>query len=93
MAKKSKTETTAQPSTPAQAPTRYMVVAPKRNLTGVKFGQSGNAFTHEKLLEAAQANGGMLTWEQVVATCTAAQHKRFANYALNRLKVLVPVVE
>lgn len=71
--------------------TLYSVVAPKRPLTGTKFGVKGNEFTHAALATAAQEHNGELTWEQVQATCIAAQHKSFAGYALRRLKILVPV--
>jgi hypothetical protein len=70
----------------------YTVTPPKRPLTGTHFGQ-GNAFMHTKLCELATANGGKVTWDQVVKACTEVNHRSFASYALKRLKVLVPVVE
>lgn len=71
----------------------YKVIAPKRPLTGTKFGARGNLATHEALCKAATDNGGKLTMEQVVKVCTDMNHKPFANYAINRLKVVVPVVD
>lgn len=69
----------------------YRVVAPKRPLTGVKFGVSGNEFTHTKLAEFAAANGGVLTDQQARQVCVDAAHKGFYNYAVKRLKILVEV--
>lgn len=66
----------------------YTITAPKRPLTGTHFGVKGNAFTHAKLAEAATANGGTLTWEQIEALCKELNHKSFATYALKRLKVI-----
>jgi hypothetical protein len=83
-----------KPQAPAQAPaapvTQYSVVAPKRPLTGTKHG-SGTAATHGLLAAAAQANGGTLTLAQALAITKAAGDPGFARYAINRLKVLVPV--
>lgn len=70
----------------------YRVVAPKRPLTGVKFGVSGNQFTHEALAQAATANNGVLTELQARQVCVNAAHKGFYTYAVKRLKILVPVV-
>lgn len=78
----------AEPAKPVQY---FTVVAPKRPLTGTHFGVSGNAYTHTKLAEAATANGGKITWQQVMEVCAAANHRSFATYALKRLKVLTPV--
>lgn len=69
----------------------YRVVAPKRPLTGVKFGVSGNEFTHTKLAEFAAANGGVLTDQQARQVCVDAAHKGFYSYAVKRLKILVEV--
>jgi hypothetical protein len=81
---------TTQPA-PAQ-PVVYTVVAPKRPLTGTKFGDHGNSATHAALHEAAKANGGTLTAAQALAVCAAQNHARFFGYAVRRLRVLQPVV-
>lgn len=83
----------AQPVVAApQAPaTLYKVLPPKRPLTGLKFGEKGNTYTHAMLADAAAQHGGVLTAEQAIAVCIAAQHKRFFGYAVRRLKVLQPV--
>ena len=81
----------AQAAPATQAVELYNVVAPKRPLTGTRYGQQGNAYTHQQLFAAQQTNNGPLTWAQVQATCAACSHKGFAAYALNRLHVLVPV--
>lgn len=81
---------------PAAAPapaTLYRVIAPKRPLTGTKFGAAGNLATHTALCEAATKAGGSLTMAQLQAVCAEQHHKGFLQYAINRLKVVVPVVE
>jgi hypothetical protein len=77
---------------PGNAPTLFTVVAPKRPLTGLKYGANGNAATHAALATAAAANGGQLTAVQAMAVCTAQNHKGFYSYAVNRLRILQPVV-
>lgn len=80
-------------SAPAEQPKPvqyYAVIAPKRPLTGVKFGASGNAKTHAALAAAASQHGGKLTMEQLVQVCADQHHKGFLQYAINRLKVVVP---
>lgn len=82
--------TMAVPTAAPVAQVTYTVVPPKRPLTGLKFGEKGNAYTHAMLAEAAKANGGTLTAAQAMAVCIAAQHKGFYSYAINRLHVLQP---
>lgn len=92
MATKPTKPTTVTPAAaPQAAPTVYTVVPPKRPLTGLKYGASGNAYTHSKLAEAAKANGGTLTAAQAAEVCKACNHNGFLSYAINRLRVLVPV--
>lgn len=79
-------------TTPAPAPTLFTVVAPKRPLTGLKYGAKGNAATHAALAAAASANGGTLTAAAAYAVCVAENHKGFYSYAVNRLHILQPVV-
>jgi hypothetical protein len=74
------------------APTLFTVVPPKRPLTGVKYGVSGNAYTHAELAKAAAENGGTLTATQAMAVCKACSHQSFYSYAVNRLHILTPVV-
>jgi hypothetical protein len=76
---------------PAKVEQRYIVQPPKRPLTGTKHG-NGTAATHGLLADAAQANGGSITLAQALAVTKAAGDPGFARYAINRLKVLVPVV-
>lgn len=77
-----------QPAAPKPV-TLYTIAAPKRPLTGTHFGK-GNAYVHQKLCDAAKEHDGKLTWEQIIAVCTAdgLNHKSFATYALKRLKVI-----
>ena len=86
---------TVAPAAP-QAPIVYTVVAPKRPLTGTKWGgefgqQTGNPATHAALAAAAAANGGTLTAAQALAVCVAQNHKGFYSYAINKLRILQPV--
>jgi hypothetical protein len=81
---------TLQTAAPQQV-TTFTVAPPKRPLTGLKFGEKGNAYTHAKLAEAAAQHGGVLTAAQAMEVCVAAQHKGFYSYAVNRLKVLQPI--
>ncbi len=74
------------------APTLFTVVPPKRPLTGVKYGLQGNAYTHAELAKAAAANGGTLTATEAMAVCKACSHSSFYAYAVNRLRILQPVV-
>jgi hypothetical protein len=72
--------------------TQYTVVAPKRPLTGLKYGASGNAYTHAQLANAAAASPtGTLTATQAMEVCIAANHVSFFTYAVKRLRILVPV--
>jgi hypothetical protein len=84
--------TAADAAAPQQDNTVFTVLPPKRSLTGVKYGISGNAKTHAALAEAAAANGGTLTATQAMAVCVAMQHKGFYTYAIKRLRVLQAVV-
>ena len=88
--------TPAKPVVPAapvaaapQPEKRYVVIAPKRPLTGTKHGK-GTASTHGKLAELAKSKGGTLTFAEAQALCKELGDPGFARYALNRLKVLVP---
>jgi hypothetical protein len=81
-------ETVAEPQ---QDTTVFTVVAPKRPLTGLKYGANGNAATHAALADAAKANGGTLTATQAMAVCVAMQHKGFYSYAINKLRILQAV--
>lgn len=74
----------------AQPAAYYAVVAPKRPLSGTHFG-NGNAYMHDQLCKLAAANGGQLSWQQIVQACVETNHRSFATYALKRLRVLVPV--
>jgi hypothetical protein len=72
----------------------YTVVAPKRPLgTATKNGLAGTAGTHAALASAAAQHDGKLTWAQVQEVCAAQGDKAFARYALNRLRVLLPVAQ
>lgn len=93
--KHAKTQTTAattETAAPQQKETLYKVVASKRPLTGTKFA-SGNERTHAALFEAAAKNGGVLTHAQAMEACAALNHKAFLAYAINRLRIVVPVVD
>lgn len=101
MTKKVKMDTPELPAATEAAPaaaapalvTHYTVLPPKRPLTGLKYGASGNAYTHSKLAEEAKAQGGTLTAAQAMAVCKQCSHQGFYSYAVNRLRVLVPVVQ
>lgn len=81
--------TTPPAVTEAKPATRYVILAPKRPLTGTKHG-GGTASTHAKLCDAAKAAGGTLTYDEVHTLCKSLGDPGFAGYALRRLKVLVP---
>ncbi len=82
---------TIVPTAGAKADTVYRVIAPKRPLTGTKYGANGNDATHHALAEQATQNGGTITYAQALAVCKAQNHARFLGYAIRRLRVLVPV--
>src|SRR5271170_2653000 len=90
--KKSVAPVVVETAAPQQDSTVFTVIPPKRTLTGLKYGISGNAKTHAALAEAAAANGGTLTATQAMGVCVAMQHKGFYTYAVKRLRVLQPVV-
>lgn len=89
MSKQATKAAPAAPAQPTQTEKRYVVLAPKRPLTGTKHG-GGTASTHERLCKLAKDNGGSITFAQAQAECKAAGDPGFARYALNRLKVLQP---
>jgi hypothetical protein len=82
------TETTA----PQQPSTVFTVIAPKRPLTGLKYGERGNAATHAALAAKAAELGGTITAAQAMEVCVAMQHKGFYSYAVKRLRILQAVV-
>jgi hypothetical protein len=86
------TEPVVQTAVTAAPQQMYTIVAPKRPLgTDTKNGKAGTAGTHAALAKAATDNGGKLTWAQIQAVVDEQGDKAFARYALNRLKVIVPV--
>jgi hypothetical protein len=84
-------ETTETAATP-QISTKFTVLAPKRSLTGIKYGERGNAATHAALAAKAAELGGTITAAEAMAVCVAMQHKGFYTYAIKRLRVLQPIV-
>jgi hypothetical protein len=91
MAKANKVAATVAATPAPVAVTVYTVIAPKRPLTGLKYGAQGNAATHAALAAAAQANGGTLTATAAQAVCAAQNHRGFYSYAVNKLRILQPV--
>jgi hypothetical protein len=80
------------PAATQQLSTVFTVIAPKRGLTGLKYGERGNAATHAALAAKAAELGGTITAAQAMEVCVAMQHKGFLTYAIKRLRVLQPVV-
>jgi hypothetical protein len=86
------TQQTTETAAPQQKPTVFTVIAPKRPLTGLKYGERGNAATHAALAAKAAELGGTITAAQAMEVCVAMQHKGFYAYAINRLHILQAVV-
>jgi hypothetical protein len=84
---------TVVPTRGAKADTIYTVVAPKRPLTGLKYGAKGNEATHHALAAYAAEHGGKITYTEALTVCKAQSHASFLGYAIRRLRVLVPVEE
>lgn len=94
-ANKGKGTTDAQAATPVQGTTdaqRYAPSAKYKGTPATKYGKDGTASTFALLVQAAQANGGTVTYAQARAICADNGDKGFAAYAV-RNKYLLPVTD